>query len=187
MPDEESQLLENARNGREAAFMALYQRYRTPVYRFAWRLTRSVETAEDVTQECFIALLSGARFDARQGTLRGYLFGVARHIAFRRMRIDGREALEAGDAPEAADPGGVLDSLLREERAQAVADAISMLPPLQREALILFEYEELSLEEIAQAAGVEIGAVKARLHRGREALRSRLQPLLAPRTERSCH
>jgi RNA polymerase sigma-70 factor (ECF subfamily) len=187
MPDEESQLLESARNGREAAFMALYQRYRTPVYRFAWRLTRSVETAEDVTQECFIALLSGARFNARQGTLRGYLFGVARHIAFRRMRIDGRESSEPDDAPEAASPGCALDGLLREERAQAVADAVSLLPPLQREALILFEYEEFSLEEIAQAAAIEIGAVKARLHRARETLRRRLQPLLAPRIERSCH
>jgi RNA polymerase sigma-70 factor (ECF subfamily) len=61
---------------------------------------------------------------------------------------------------------------------------VAALPPLQREALILFEYEGLSLEEIAEAAGVEIGTVKARLHRAREALRRRLAPLFAAQPER---
>jgi RNA polymerase sigma-70 factor (ECF subfamily) len=56
---------------------------------------------------------------------------------------------------------------------------------LQREALILFEYEDLSLDEIATVTGVEVGAVKARLHRARQALRRRLMPLLADCAERS--
>jgi DNA-directed RNA polymerase specialized sigma24 family protein len=55
---------------------------------------------------------------------------------------------------------------------------VAALPPLQKEALILFEYEEFSLEEIAQVVGVEVGAVKARLHRARETLRRRLAPLV---------
>jgi hypothetical protein len=62
-----------------------------------------------------------------------------------------------------------------------VAHAVLALPPFQREALILFEYEELSLEEIAAIAGIEAGAVKARLHRARETLRRRLAPLMAAR------
>jgi RNA polymerase sigma-70 factor (ECF subfamily) len=66
-----------------------------------------------------------------------------------------------------------------------VGRAIGELPALQRESLILFEYEDLSLDEIATVAGVEVGAVKARLHRAREALRRRLAPLLADCAERS--
>ena len=60
---------------------------------------------------------------------------------------------------------------------EIVAGAVRELPPLQREALILAEYEGLSLEEIAQAVEAEVGTVKSRLHRARENLRRMLAPL----------
>ncbi len=59
-----------------------------------------------------------------------------------------------------------------------VAHAVAALPPLQREALILAEYEEMPLEEIARASGVELAAAKSRLHRARENLKRMLAPLL---------
>ncbi len=96
----------------------------------------------------------------------------------KKLRITQREAEEAEEAEAsdaAADP---LRGLISAERSQAVARAVASLPPLQREALILFEYEDLSLEEIARATGSETGAVKARLHRAREALRRQLAGLI---------
>jgi RNA polymerase sigma-70 factor (ECF subfamily) len=51
-----------------------------------------------------------------------------------------------------------------------------MLPVLQREAIVLFEFEELSLEEVAAAVGSDVGTVKSRLHRARERLRRSLGP-----------
>lgn len=151
------------------------------MFRFAWRLTGSVAAAEDVTQECFLALLEGALFDAGQGSLRAYLFGITRNLALKRVRMAERESEEIEDTETALDP---LEDLLSAERSEVVARAVAALPPRQREALILFEYEELSLEEIAEVTGIETGAVKARLHRAREALRRRLAPLIAPRAER---
>jgi RNA polymerase sigma-70 factor (ECF subfamily) len=176
----DSRLLEAARRGDETSFVALYRRHRTPLFRFAWRLTGSTCTAEDVTQECFLALLKGAPFHAEQGSIRGYLFGITRNLAFQRARLSQRESEEEDReaAPEQ------LEELLAAERSEAVARAVGALPPLQREALILFEYEELSLEEIAEATGVEVGAVKARLHRARERLRQRLSPLMPERAGR---
>ncbi len=56
---------------------------------------------------------------------------------------------------------------------------------MQREAIILFEYEELYLENIAQITGAQVGAIKARLQRAREALRKQLAPLLAHKPERT--
>ena len=61
--------------------------------------------------------------------------------------------------------------------ADAVAASVQALPPLQREALVLAEYEGLKLSEIAMAVDAEVGAVKARLHRARESLRRSLAPL----------
>jgi RNA polymerase sigma-70 factor (ECF subfamily) len=79
----------------------------------------------------------------------------------------------------------VLHNLLTAERAELVRQAISTLPALQREALVLFEYEELPLDTIATIAGADVGAIKARLRRARESLRRRLAPLLYHDTERS--
>ena len=58
-----------------------------------------------------------------------------------------------------------------------VAAAVHSLPPLQREAVLLFEYEGLTLEEIAKVVEADVGAVKSRLHRARERLRRVLTPL----------
>jgi RNA polymerase sigma-70 factor (ECF subfamily) len=187
MTSGDSRLLMDARRGREAAFADLYGRYRIPVFRFAFRLTGSSATAEDVTQECFLALLAGASFDPARGDLRTYLFGIVRNLALRRWRIaerecEGDEGNESDDPPSHDDPAA---ELILAERAELVSRAIGELPPLQKEALILFEYEDLSLEEIAAVTGADIGAVKARLHRARQALRRRLAPLLAPCAERS--
>jgi RNA polymerase sigma-70 factor (ECF subfamily) len=68
--------------------------------------------------------------------------------------------------------------LLAEEFATKVKEAIFSLPPLQREALILFEYEGLSLNEVAEIAGTDVGAIKARLYRAREGLKRLLGPYL---------
>jgi RNA polymerase sigma-70 factor (ECF subfamily) len=178
MAETDARLLQAARGGDERSFLAIYHRHRTPLFRFAWRLTGSVAAAEDVIQECFLALLNGAAFNTDQGSLRAYLFGITRNLALKQLRISDRESDDLEHAEAALDP---LASLLSAEQSEVVARAVALLPALQREALILFEYEDLSLEEIAAVAETEIGTVKARLHRARETLRRRLAPLMAAR------
>lgn len=183
MPSDEAGLVRDARRGNDASFLALYTRHRTALFGFAWRMTGSQEIAEDVIQECFLALACGTGYDAGRSRLQTYLFGVARHIVLRHLRISTREAEELD---ETAAPLDILDDFLATERAEIVRQVIAGLPVLQREAIILFEYEELSLAEIAAITGVDVGAVKARLRRAREALRKRLKPLLSSDTERKC-
>jgi RNA polymerase sigma factor (sigma-70 family) len=71
-----------------------------------------------------------------------------------------------------------LRGLLDDELSLKVKEAVSNLPPMQREALILFEYEGLALSEIAEMVGADVGAVKARLHRARQGLKGSLQAYL---------
>jgi RNA polymerase sigma-70 factor (ECF subfamily) len=71
-----------------------------------------------------------------------------------------------------------INHLLDGELAGKVQQAVSSLPPLQREALVLFEYEGLTLNEIAELLGTDAGAVKSRLFRARERLRMVLSPYL---------
>ena len=179
----EADLVREARRGGEKAFLAIYQRHRSSIFQFAWRLTGSQSVAEDVTQECFLTLVRGMAFDGDRGGLRTYLFGIARNLVLRRLRISEREAEEAA---EAVAPIDVLGDLLEAERSELLAGAIAKLSTLQREAIVLFTFEELSLEEIAKITGVDVGTVKSRLHRARESLRSALAPLLIRDTERRC-
>jgi RNA polymerase sigma-70 factor (ECF subfamily) len=177
----DEQLLENAATGDETAFALLYQRHRDLVFRFTYRLLQSPETAEEITHDCFLSLIKEPkRFKADRGkaSLRTYLCAAARNLAFKRLRrADSGMALddfsERLTTPDSQQP---LRRLLDAEASGAVRRAISELPPLQREALILFEYEELSLAEIAEVVGADVGAVKSRLHRARESLRIALAP-----------
>ena len=174
-------LLERAKGGDQAAFVELYERHRNAVFRFAYRLLGSVETAEDVTHDCFLSLIRRPDgFVASRAGLRTYLYGAARNLALKYFRNAGREdALEEmtlePPVPVREQP---LERVLTEELSHKVQEAVTSLPPLQREALVLFEYEGLALNEIAEIVGSDVGAVKARLHRARERLRSALRPYL---------
>ena len=158
---------------RKPDFTAIFGEHKDSVYRFAWRMTGSASAAEDVAQDCFVALLrTPERYDAGRGPLRALLIGVARNIILKRWRAESRWSPLDDDEflAEPLDPG-------RWEAAEMVAQAVQSLPPLQREALILAEYEEMTIEEVAQAVDAEVTAVKARLHRARENLRRMLAPL----------
>ena len=154
-----------------------FDRYHQSVFRFAWRLTRRADLAEDITQECFLAFLRApGRLDETRGGCKTYLFAIARNLAlkhYRDTRVE--EPLEdtaAESLPGRPEGGGDFSPDL----ATAVAQAVAELPALQQEAVVLFEYEGFTLEEIAQVTGAEAGTIKSRLHRARERLKRALAP-----------
>ena len=174
-------LLKQAGEGDQAAFLDLYNRYREPIFRFAYRLLGSVEIAEDVTHDCFLSLIrKPENFRPERASLKTYLYAAARNLAMKHFRNQGRETGldEVSEEPKDSPRRGPLRRLLDEELATLVREAVLSLPPLQREALILFEYEGLSLNEVAEIAGTDAGAIKARLYRAREGLRRILQPYM---------
>jgi RNA polymerase sigma-70 factor (ECF subfamily) len=178
----EAGLLRRAGGGDEAAFLLLYERHRASVFRFAYRLLGSVPLAEDITQECFLALVRRPDgFKEERASLRTYLCGAARNLAYKHLRKLGVE-VAVEELPEEQDRDrprpDALQQLLDEEVSETVRRAVAALPPLQREAIVLFEYEEMSLAETAAVCGTDVGTVKARLHRARERLRRDLSPWL---------
>ena len=184
----EAELLLKAGRGDEAAFLLLYERHRTPVFRFACRMLGSAQQAEDVTQECFLSILRRPEaFRAERASLRTYLCAIARHLALKQLRKRGQETL-VDDPPEEAPRGAAgrarcrCSAVIEAEAAEAVRSAVEALPPLQREAVVLFEYQEMSLADIAAVCDVDVGTVKSRLHRARERLRRTLAPFLAGRS-----
>jgi RNA polymerase sigma-70 factor, ECF subfamily len=156
----------------DAEFQAAFAQHRDVVYRFAWRMSGPA-AAEDITQDVFVALLRHPdRFDPARGTLRAFLLGIARNLALKHWRAQHRfEPLD-----EEAMAAEVID-FDRGDVGETVGQAVRALGPLQREVVILAEYEGLTLAEIARAVDADVGTVKSRLHRGRENLRRMLAPL----------
>ena len=174
-------LLQKAGKGDQAAFLELYDRYRDPIFRFAYRLLGSVDIAEDITHDCFLSLIRRPEgFRPERAALRTYLFAIARNLALKHFRNTGREAGldDMTEEPEVSPRHTPLRRLLDEELAAQVREAVFSLPELQREALILYEYEGLSLNEIAAVVDADAGAIKARLYRARERLKRVLRPYL---------
>lgn len=143
--------------------------------RTARRLSRSVEEGDDLLQEAVLRAfdrLPTLRDDSR---FRAWFFAVLLSIHRNRSRrsfwkrflsLDARR--EAGFDPPGED-GGRAAELRR--RAQRAARALASLSPEQREAVVLFEMEGYSIEEVATLQQSSIPAVKTRLSRGRERLR----------------
>jgi RNA polymerase sigma-70 factor, ECF subfamily len=168
----DARLLAEIAAGVEQAFVELYRRRHHDVYRFAFAMAKSRSFAQDVTQEVFLNVLQNAsRFDSGKGSVRAWLFGCARYVTLDRLRLERRWT---DDMP--ADPT-TLDSderLLADQRVERLHAAIARLPVEYREALVLFELQELSYAETAAVLDCPVGTVRSRLHRGRALLAAML-------------
>lgn len=162
----------------EADFREAFHRHKDVVHRFAYRMTGSASMADDVVQDCFVTYWrKPEKYDSGRGALRPFLLGIARNIVLKRRERDRRHEELSEAIDDDACVCGPFD-LVAQERAEAVKQAVLLLPALQREVLILAEYEELSIAEISAATGAEAAAVKSRLHRARGNLRRMLEPLM---------
>ena len=159
----------------ETEFRIHYEQFRDPLFRFGYRLTGSPDIAEDLVHDCFVGLFRGG-FDARRSSLKTYLYAALRNLPRKHYRDSGRG--EPADEADRDLADGPLDALISRETSAAVQQAVEQLPLLQREVLVLFEYEDLALDEISKIVDADLGAVKSRLHRARERLRKLLAPAM---------
>jgi RNA polymerase sigma-70 factor (ECF subfamily) len=165
-------LVKETHKGREASFLRLFDEHHLPLFRFAYRLTGSAPDAEDVVQECFLALLRPeCSYDSGRTSIRTYLFGVVRNQCLKRSRKD---ALAADEEPETRRERSPESDVLRAEMEEIISRAVRELPEAQREVLILAHYEQMPHAEIASVLEIEVAAVKSRLQRARAQLKETL-------------
>ncbi len=182
-------LLKRAVRGDEQAFLTLYQRHQSALYRYALRMTGSAWAAEEVVQEVFLVLIrEPQKYQAERGELGAFLYGVARNRVMKHLERTPRElSLDVMNADGSAwnEPEDPLTPMMiaeKRERIERVREAVLGLPAEFREAVVLCELEEMSYEEAANACGCPIGTIRSRLHRGRALLLAKLELLRdAPR------
>lgn len=135
---------------------------------------RAPTAADDLLSEVWLAAYAGRRrYDPARGSVRGWLFGVARNVMLAHLRQT-RPAPRAG--PPTADD--IWDAVVARLDAAAVAPrlrtALAALPEGERELLLLVAWEQLTPAEAAEAVGVPAGTARSRLHRARTRMRAHL-------------
>jgi RNA polymerase sigma-70 factor (ECF subfamily) len=173
-------LLRRSAAGDEEAFVALYRRRQSGIYRFALHMSGNPAVAEEVTQEVFLAVIrDNGRFDGGRGTAGAYLYGVARNQVLKHLDRDRTYVGiddEAASLPATVDGGsGPLIDLTRAEAIETVRQAVLSLPSGYREAVVLCDLEEMSYSDAAMVLKVPVGTVRSRLSRGRALLLDKLK------------
>ena len=154
----------------DAEFEELYRSSRDDVYAYVAGLLRDRSAAEDVTAAAFErAYRKRSRYDARRGTHRAWLFGIARNAALDELRRRRRFA-ELADEPAAETPATEDQAEVGLRRA-ALRAAMTALTPRERELVALKFFAGLSNTEIADVLGVSESNAGTRLHRTVEKLR----------------
>lgn len=165
-------------------FDRLVGQHQQRIYRILLGLVRNPDVADTLTQDCFVRAYEkrhSFRGEAAAGT---WLISIAINLArdharnrragfWRRLLASPAEAQEAALASAADTRPSAEQRLLASEQVSRVWRIVEQLSPRQREVFLLRFAEEMPLEEIAVAAGMEIGTVKAQLSRAVSAVRKR--------------
>ena len=176
-------LLRRMLGGCAESFAALYDRRQSGVYRYALRMTGSEPFAEDVTQDVFLALMrDGSNFDPARGTLKSYLYGMARHRLLRRLERERAHVAfedEEGGAFEELSSGteDPFAELEREELVGLVRQAVLSLPAHFREVIVLCHLQGMNYAEACEVLACPVGTVRSRLARARAMLVAKLRAL----------
>ncbi|WP_374625453.1 RNA polymerase sigma factor RpoE [Pandoraea sp.] len=182
-------LVERVQKGDKAAFELLVAKYHRKIIRLVSRLVRDSAEVEDVTQEAFIKAYRALPQFRGESAFYTWLYRIAVNTAKNHLATQGRraptsteanaeEAETFAEADQLRDINTPESMLMSKQIAQTVNSAMEALPDELRTAITLREIEGLSYEEIAEAMGCPIGTVRSRIFRAREAIASRLRPLL---------
>ena len=168
----DEQLMLAFSKGSSYAFDELFSRYKQPIYGFFRRRVAESAQAEELTQETFVALLrAAARYEPR-ALFRTYLYAIGFKILRAHRRKAAFRATFFGRQNSAPDPAK-SDAT---ESGLWVRRAVEKLEAIDREILLLREFEQLSYAEIADLLRLPLNTVRSRLFRARAALRNLLEP-----------
>jgi RNA polymerase sigma-70 factor (ECF subfamily) len=174
-------LLERARDGDLGAFNDLVECYQDHLWSLVVRMVPDRDQAADAVQEAFFsAYRNMASF--RGGSVRSWLSRICVNAAMNAQRARKRRPVspypELEDdtwQPPAGDEADPERLAITAERSRALDQALALITPDQRNAIVLFDIEGYDYTEIADLTGVSLGTVKSRIHRGRLALRALLE------------
>lgn len=188
---EDFDLVDGLRAGIEQAYEDLIHRYQQSVYNLVYRLMNDPADSSDVVQEVFLKVFRNIGSFRGQSSLKTWVYRIAVNEAHNQRRWFGRHrkqeiGLERDEEERSyqntlSDPGPSPFQIAADEEAhQILQTAMQDLNPTFRAAVVLRDIEDLSYEDIAEILQINLGTVKSRIMRGREALRHTLSARMSP-------
>jgi RNA polymerase sigma factor (sigma-70 family) len=164
------QVVSAAQQGDPRAIATLVDGSHAHVQRFAHVLCATPEDAEDATQEALIVLYRKIGTLRATAALASWMFQIVRNECIRKTRVIFPKVPTPNPTQASAE-----DVALARLEMERIVGCVAGLPPEQRAVLVLRDIQGLSGAATAQALGLSRASMKSRLHRGREALRGRLE------------
>ena len=183
LTDEEVML--EYQQGRVEAMDELLKRYKKPIYHFAMRLSADAVEAQDVAQEVFLRLHQNKLSYQPSGKFSTWIFSIAHNLLLNNLRKKKRLVFwpRTKDDPDElvefeSNSPSPQELTVSDDTSRIMKKCIQGLPFLQKEALILREYEKLDYEGIARILKKSQGTVKTLIHRARMNLKIKLLPYI---------
>ena len=183
--DADSSAMRRLREGEDLALNEIMERWQRRVTSYLLRFTGNETVAIDLAQETFVRVYQSRKRYRPEAKFSTWLFAIASNLArehFRWLKRHPTASLNEADEAErplservAADGLNPSEAAENVEQTRAVRDAVMSLPNDLREAVVLFEYEDMSHEQISAIVGCSRKAVETRLYRARGILRERLK------------
>ena len=165
-------LLSELKNGSTAAFDELFKAWRKPVHTLVYRITRSEQDAEDITQEVFIDLWNQRERINPEKNIRTYLFLISKRTALRMRYRSGLMNTYQAQMPDDFDYDNDASELVVAEEIRILTEyAIENMPKRQKEVFSLHYYEQLSTADIAQRLGISPENVRKNIQIAKDHLR----------------
>ena len=156
------------------ALAACARAYALPLGRLCMAFTGSQAESEELVQETLLAAFDAFPQYRGDGSVRAFLFGIARRLCGRHVEMRTRREARLRLVHDTARGRDAGELALERERAQRARDALARLKPSEREAVVLRYEGELSFRELAAACGVDEAAARKRVSRALSRLRADL-------------
>ena len=171
--------IEKVLAGDTSAFEGIVRRWQSPLINMAYRYCRDRGRAEDMAQQAFLKAYRGLAQWRRDAAFSTWLFALAANLYRSELRRIPVYSVRLDEIAEPRDPNRADSVFDVEERERLVRNAVLSLPEKYRDAVILFYFHEMDIPAAARSMRLPEGTVKARLFRGRELLRDKLDAAFA--------
>jgi len=180
----DAQLMLQVRAGDSTSFEVLLVKHRTSIVGYLARMTGNQGVAEELAQEVFLRVYRNRDGYEPSAKFTTWIYRIATNLALNSIRDRRHERNHRSlDAPPREDRPALEiaekrasqeETMLADARLSVVRDAVAQLPEKQRAAVLMHKYQELDYQQIGDALGLSVSAVKSLLFRAYEKLREEL-------------
>jgi RNA polymerase sigma-70 factor (ECF subfamily) len=183
----DAELMLRVRDGDDACYSYLIEKYRKPIIHFMFRMVRNQAIAEELAQEVFLRVYRSRQTYRAEARFSTWLYRIATNLGVNHARDTKQERSaqtiyldapdpETGTTPDVPDmTPSTEQNLVRDERMNAIRQHVMALPERQRTAVLMHKYQDMDYKEIGDVLKLSESATKSLLFRAYQTLRERLK------------